>query len=190
MKSAFTHWNNRIAPVFDTARQIRVVESDAGRIVAESEEILDDGLTARKAVCLAQLGIATLICGAISRPLHEMVVSNGIQVIPFVAGELNEVIRAWLGGKLAEDTFAMPGCCASVRGYYQGPYRTAERENRMNRGKGGGVSGGQGRMGGTMAGSGTGSCVCTKCGHREAHERGVPCLQKRCPKCGAALTRE
>jgi hypothetical protein len=37
MKAAFASWENRIAPVFDIARQIRVVESEVGRIVGESK---------------------------------------------------------------------------------------------------------------------------------------------------------
>jgi hypothetical protein len=39
------------------------------------------------------------------------VAAYGIRLIPFVAGDLREVIRAWLGGKLECDAFAMPGCC-------------------------------------------------------------------------------
>ncbi|NVN91390.1 MAG: hypothetical protein HXX11_12415 [Desulfuromonadales bacterium] len=111
MKTAFTHWDNRIAPVFDIAHQIRIVESGDGRIVGESDEILEDGLPVRRVMSLAHLGVTTLVCGAISRPLHEMVVSNGILVVPFVAGDLGEVIRAWLAGTLDNDRFAMPGCC-------------------------------------------------------------------------------
>jgi predicted Fe-Mo cluster-binding NifX family protein len=192
MKIAFTYWENRIAPVFDIARQIHVVESEGGRIVGESEEILEDGLPLRKAINLAQLGIATLVCGAISRPLHEMVMSNGIRVIPFVAGDLGEVIQAWLGGKLDNDSFAMPGCCGRGGGGLRKPCCTNGEVDHMNQGNGGGQGRGQGRgrMGGPQAGAGTGFCICTKCGHREPHQRAVPCVQKQCPKCGTALTRE
>lgn len=35
-----------------------------------------------------------------------------------------------------------------------------------------------------------GTCVCVKCGHREEHRAGVPCMSVRCPSCGAALVRE
>jgi hypothetical protein len=45
-------------------------------------------------------------------------------------------------------------------------------------------------MGGPLAGGPVGTCLCPKCGHREPHERGVPCAQKRCPKCGTAMARE
>ncbi|MCR4410187.1 MAG: ferredoxin [Candidatus Saccharicenans sp.] len=35
-----------------------------------------------------------------------------------------------------------------------------------------------------------GYCVCPKCGHRQEHRAGIPCLEERCPKCGTALVRE
>jgi len=56
----------------------------------------------------------------------------------------------------------------------------------MGRGRG---NGGRGRMGG-FAGGPNGSCVCSKCGHKEAHQTGVPCYQKKCPKCESPMTRE
>lgn len=110
-KAAFACCDGRIAPVFDTARRVRLVEADAGGISAESEEPLGEEMPARRARRLAELGVGTLVCGAISRPLHEMVVSHGVQVVPFVAGDLREIIRAWLSGALRGDAFAMPGCC-------------------------------------------------------------------------------
>jgi len=47
---------------------------------------------------------------------------------------------------------------------------------------------GMGRMGGGGAGPG-GECVCQACGHREPHQQGQPCNQKKCPKCGQIMTR-
>src|SRR5665647_74324 len=110
MKTAFATWDDRIAPVFDIARRIHVVEAASGRIVAETGEVLADDLPVQKALRLLELGVGTLVCGAISRPFHEMVAAYGIQVIPFVAGDLSEVIEAWLTGDLERDNFAMPGC--------------------------------------------------------------------------------
>jgi len=43
-------------------------------------------------------------------------------------------------------------------------------------------------MGGIGAGPG-GNCVCPSCGATVAHQRGTPCYQLKCPKCGAAMTR-
>ncbi|MGB9836998.1 MAG: ferredoxin [Candidatus Saccharicenans sp.] len=35
-----------------------------------------------------------------------------------------------------------------------------------------------------------GYCFCPKCGYRQEHQPGVPCIEQRCPKCGSALIRE
>jgi predicted Fe-Mo cluster-binding NifX family protein len=232
MKTAFAYWDDRISPVFDIARRIRVVEADSGRIVAETGEVLADDLPAQKALRLVELGVDTLVCGAISRSFQERIAAYGIQVIPFVAGDLSEVIQAWLGGNLERNTFAMPGCCGRGRGRRRGMRSTGKDESRLNgkrrsgmgpgvgedqgregrssgkedmtmprgdgtgpRGPGGGQGRGRGggslgRTGGPLAGGAVGTCLCPKCGHREPHERGMPCTQKRCPKCDAAMTRE
>lgn len=60
----------------------------------------------------------------------------------------------------------------------------------QGRGTGRGAGGGaRGRMGGQGLGPG-GDCVCPSCGHRAAHQRGVPCNKMKCPKCGKLMTRE
>ncbi len=192
MKTAFAYWDNRIAPVFDTARQIFVIEREADGIISETRETLVDGMEVRKALHLAQLNIATLVCGAISRPLYDMVMANGIEVIPFVAGELGDVVRAWLDGRLDHDSFTMPGCCRRRWFDRRVPCCEADEGQRMRRGNGERQVRGQGRRrtGDLLVGDLTGFRICATCGHREPHTRGVPCVQKQCPKCGAVLTRE
>lgn len=213
LKTAFSCWDERIAPVFDTTRQLHVVETAAGRVVGEKKEALALDLPLQKAMRLAELGVSTLVCGAISRPLQAMISSAGIQVIPFVSGDLREVIAAWLKGSLPDSTFAMPGCRRRDRRGAGGNYFYQEEMIMNGRGQGGGGRGqgrggmgrgtgstggrgqggggqGRGRMGGPQAAGAVGTCVCPKCGERLAHERGMPCVQRQCPKCGTALTRE
>ena len=128
MKAAFAHWDHRIAPVFDIARHIHLVEIESGRISGEKREILADDLPVKKVLRLTELGVNTLVCGAISRPLHELVGSYGIRVIPFVTGDLREVIRAWLDNGLHGDIFVMPGCCGRNRRSFQRKGRKNQKE--------------------------------------------------------------
>ena len=75
------------------------------------------------------------------------------------------------------------------------------RRRKVGRGRGRGVNqsgsqsrsrlGGRGRMGGDAAGLG-GTCICTNpdCKYEMQHQRGVPCYQLRCSKCGSPMTRK
>jgi predicted Fe-Mo cluster-binding NifX family protein len=203
MKTAFAHWDHRIAPVFDTARQVHVIETDSGQIISEKPETLSEELGVRKVLRLVELGINTLVCGAISKPMQGLVTAYGIQVIPFVAGDLREVIQAWLGGNLMREEFVMPGCRGQGRQRFRGMHETYQEVNTMQgRGRGtgaGGRGGGQGQgQGGQRPGSGGGGrgagaagyCVCPQCGQTEPHQRGVPCFERQCPKCGIAMIRQ
>ena len=67
--------------------------------------------------------------------------------------------------------------------------RAESGSKRGGAGRGGGRGEGRGRMGGTGRGPG-GECACPRCGKKVPHERGLPCYEVRCPKCGTAMTRE
>ena len=84
MKVAFSHWNHRIAPVFDTARHIHVIEIDAGKILNETQETLPADMIVQKSLQLVELGIGALVCGAVSRPMYDMINAYGIRVTAFV----------------------------------------------------------------------------------------------------------
>lgn len=109
MRAAVAVWEGRISPVFDVSRRILVLDVEERVIRTRSEEDLADQEPFRKAGRLRELGIETLICGAISRPMFQLLASFGIRVIPFTAGEVEEVIRTWLEGRLPNPRFAMPG---------------------------------------------------------------------------------
>ena len=116
MKTAFSVWEQRIAPVFDTARQIHLVESTGTRITAETAHAISGENVPQMVAWLSEQGVCTLVCGAVSRPLQERLSAVGIKVVPFVAGDLRQVIQASFDGSLTGAAFTMPGCCGRRRG--------------------------------------------------------------------------
>lgn len=180
MKLAVADWNGRVSPVFDVARNVAVFDIQDGAIVSRhNEPMLSDDLLA-KAARLAELGVDTLVCGALSQPLAAVLTSRGVRPIAFIAGTVEEVVEAYLTGRLESAQLAMPGCGGRGRGLGRG----------LGRGMGRGMRGGMGRGRGRNSTVGElSACVCPQCGTREQHQPGQPCNQRRCPNCGAPMVR-
>ncbi|NQV31079.1 MAG: NifB/NifX family molybdenum-iron cluster-binding protein [Phycisphaeraceae bacterium] len=110
MKAAFTTWRNRIAPVFDVAREVVLVEANRNVQIGSTLMSLPEGAVEPKVKQLCEQGVSVLVCGAISRCAQELVKAEKIEVFSFVAGDTESVIQAWLQGGLEQKAFAMPGC--------------------------------------------------------------------------------
>ena len=110
MTVAFAVWQNRISPVFDTAGTLLVAEIEGGQVPSRRQEPLGGAVPGARVARLKALGVQVLVCGAISRPLAAMVAAAGIRLVPFVAGEVEEVVAAFAAGSLPAPAFAMPGC--------------------------------------------------------------------------------
>jgi hypothetical protein len=155
---------------------------------------------------LRKHGVQTLICGALSLDLQNWALGLGVQVIPGVAGDIEAVIEAYRQNRLDQPEFWLPGC-RGPRRYRQGVWNEKHQEQTRNqggepvmprggRGSGGGQGGSPGgRCRGTGVGPGAGtgvsdSCKCSACGAKAPHERGIPCMQVKCPQCGKPMVRE
>jgi predicted Fe-Mo cluster-binding NifX family protein len=110
IKVAFTVWENRISPVFDSARMLLIAEIENAVIVAKHYEPFHFRLPFYRAMKLFDLEVTVLICGAISQLYANIIESYGIGIIPFVAGEANEILDAYLKHMPLSPDFQMPGC--------------------------------------------------------------------------------
>lgn len=129
MKVAMATWNGRISPVFDVARQLSVFELGGQGVLDRQEVALPGAAPHEQALGVAALAPGTLICGAVSRPLAQLLAAEGITVIAFVAGTVDEVLTAWLAGNLPNQALSMPGCrCPRRR-----QVRALPATNRSNR---------------------------------------------------------
>jgi len=102
-----------------------VVTASVGGVIRADQQ-LAEGAPVRRAVQLAETGIEVLVCGAISRTLHELLTARGIAVLPFMAGDLQEIVACWVDGRLPGEAFVMPGCRRRRGGVrLDGPVHTA-----------------------------------------------------------------
>lgn len=119
-KTALATWNGRISPVFDVARQVLMLEIEGARVVGRHEETLPGTDPQAQAARLKELAPQTLICGAISQQMGAMLAADGVRVLPFTAGSVEEVLAAWLTGSLPDPALLMPGCCGRMRRRHRG----------------------------------------------------------------------
>jgi predicted Fe-Mo cluster-binding NifX family protein len=115
MKVAIPIWNNCVSSAFDFAHRLLLVDIQSNSETSRSEIPLNPEPIPQRAMHLKSLGVDVLICGAISRPLASLVETSGIQVLPYVVGPTDEILKAYLAGRLAQPRFVLPGFWPGAR---------------------------------------------------------------------------
>lgn len=103
-------WEGRVSPVLDTAERLWVQDIEGGS--QSSATIVDfraEDIRTRMQF-IRNLGIQTLLCGAVSRQLHNLLLEADIAVRPWLTGDVEEIAAAYSEGRLTGDRFLLPGC--------------------------------------------------------------------------------
>jgi predicted Fe-Mo cluster-binding NifX family protein len=109
MKIAMPVWEDKISPVLDTASRLLVVEVKPGWDISRFEIYMDERDLSRRCLRMQGLGVDTLICGAVTRHFSEMLKASGIEIIPGISGQPDDVLHACFEGRLAHSKYLMPG---------------------------------------------------------------------------------
>jgi predicted Fe-Mo cluster-binding NifX family protein len=107
---AIPDWNGQVSPVFDVAAHLLVIDLQDGREIRRQVAGLTGLTPTGRVQRLERLGVHTLVCGAISRPLEELAGARGIQVIALVSGPIDAVERIVAEGRAIPETYLLPGC--------------------------------------------------------------------------------
>ncbi len=108
-------WQGRVSPVFDVAGQLLVVDLQGNQEADRQVDSFEGLNIARRADRLAEMGVETVICGAVSRALALHIQGHGIALFTCVCGTVDDVLRAFQHKTLTSQRFAMPGCCGRQR---------------------------------------------------------------------------
>jgi predicted Fe-Mo cluster-binding NifX family protein len=109
MKIAISVFGNRISPRFDFAPAFGLFETE-GTTIIESMNISCAGWgDVERASRLKELGVDTLICGGLPNYLLGILTNSGIKVIPWIAGNADEVLSLFLHNRLNKRMILCPG---------------------------------------------------------------------------------
>lgn len=109
MNIAVPVWQGRVSPLFDTAQNILLADVVDGEIGDRRLIGLPNDTFKECVRFLSEQKVHVLICGAVSQPLAKIVGTNGIVLIPWIAGSIEDVLQAFLEGHLGDVRFNMPG---------------------------------------------------------------------------------
>jgi predicted Fe-Mo cluster-binding NifX family protein len=89
--------------VFDSSNRVLIIDDDSALNAIERAFRAEGPL--ERAVFLRDLGVGTLVCGAISREYEWALLESGIDLLSFIAGSVDDVIAAWTRGSLERSAF-------------------------------------------------------------------------------------
>ncbi len=100
-------YQNRVATLLETATELRLY-------TLEGKDVVRSGMTAMPLAgpcalpsSLKSMGVDIVICGGLSKIVHDGFEAMGIQVIPWVKGSIEAVLKAYIEDQM--DTMIMPG---------------------------------------------------------------------------------
>ena len=115
MKVAIPVYGNYVSNVFDFAHKLLLVDIKNGKETSRREIQIESLFLSQRSEKMRSLGVNVLICGAISQALASLVMQAGIEVLPYITGNTENVLDAYITGQLIRSEFKMPGCWPGAR---------------------------------------------------------------------------
>ncbi|EMG37744.1 dinitrogenase iron-molybdenum cofactor biosynthesis protein [Desulfocurvibacter africanus PCS] len=98
----------RLATLLETATELRFYSLERDQAVLREVRACSGASVRLLAELLAVRGASALICGALTGCCRMTLEHQGITVLPWIAGSVEQVLGAHAQGRL--DTLVMPGC--------------------------------------------------------------------------------
>jgi len=106
-------FKSRVSPVFDTCTRLLLIDLEDNRQLSRKEFDLDNFSLRERLQLLEKNDVAVIICGGISDVFHAILSNSNILLISGICGNVDEVIKAHIDGRLNDPCFFMPGYKAS-----------------------------------------------------------------------------
>jgi predicted Fe-Mo cluster-binding NifX family protein len=113
-KIAVTVWGQRVSPVFDSARTLLIAEVNGKSLTGTFRIAFDPERLLELLHLLRAQQVTLIVCGAVSEGPAAMIEAAGVELIPFIAGEVHQVLEHYLQGRPFDQHFRMPGCGKNI----------------------------------------------------------------------------
>jgi predicted Fe-Mo cluster-binding NifX family protein len=102
-------FQNRVSPVLDTCQHLLLLDVNQGKEVSRQTVFLGEMPLAERFDIITNLGVVTVICGGVSETFANMLTGSNVLLRNGVAGEVDDVIAAFLEDRINMPRFYMPG---------------------------------------------------------------------------------
>jgi len=102
-------FSSRVSPRFDCAPAVLLATVQDGRIIARETVSAAESNPLARINWLSRRGVRAVICGGLSRFSMRMLIDRGVQVFPWVAGDVEDALGLFLDGRLQAATMIGPG---------------------------------------------------------------------------------
>lgn len=135
MLLALATYENRLAALFENACEIRLFTREHENIYPAGRHSLPYSDLCARISALTSCGVTLLICGGITGCSRRLLTQSGIDVIPWIGGEVDTVLQAWNKNRLG--TLVLPGChnsgrCCGSRSPHYGTERRGQHRGHNN----------------------------------------------------------
>jgi len=109
MKICLAAYGNRIASLLETSDRLILVHSPDFDKTNLQTIPLYSGSYNEILKILQENGVNTLICGAITACVHDLLQAQNIEIIPWITGNVSDIIDALNKQRVLSPKFNMPG---------------------------------------------------------------------------------
>ena len=121
-------FQNRISPLMDVSNRYMIYETEDGEIKQKIDISLNTEGQPQRVEKLKDIGVNTIICGAVSGYMAHIVGEKGMRLLPMIYGPIDEVIDRYLENSLASYCPKPVGCVHRKGKRRSGCSRKAVRE--------------------------------------------------------------
>ncbi|MBN2160134.1 MAG: hypothetical protein JW807_12120 [Spirochaetes bacterium] len=96
-------YQERVSPLMDVSSKYAIYETIDGVIQHRSDISLAASGELQRVEKLKELGVTTIICGAVSCCVADMIVEKGMRLLPMIYGSIDEIVEKYLNHTLSSD---------------------------------------------------------------------------------------